>query len=92
MILRAINTLPRDRPPTAAERAAAETQLLTATTPGNVGRLVREAFEHCRGLGSTFIRREPLFSYRGCLTVNHDTMIEEINMDYPAALKDALGS
>jgi len=91
VILRAINTLPRRRAPTTAERAAAELQLLTATTPGSARGLVREAFEHCRGLGTSFVTREPLFSYRGCLTVNHDSMLEEINMDYRAVLKDAPG-
>jgi hypothetical protein len=91
VILGAINTLPRGRAPTTAERTAAETQLLSATAPGNARGLVREAFEHCRGLGTGFVSREPLFSYRGCLTVNHDAMLEEINMDYRAALKNAPG-
>ena len=89
VILGAINSLPRNRPPTPAERATAETQLLSAAMPENVSKMVKEAVDHCKSLGTTFIKREPLFSYRGCLTVNHDTMLEELYMDYRLILKSA---
>ena len=51
--------------------------------------LVKEADGHCHGFGTTFIDQDPLFSYRGCLAVNHDTMLEEVFMDYRALLKNA---
>ena len=86
-ILRAINTLPRDRPPTRVEHAVAERRLRSAALPEPASKLVRDAIGHCRSVGTTFIAQEPLFSYRGCLAVNHDTMLEEIFMDYRAILK-----
>jgi len=89
VILRAINLLPRDRPPTRAEQAMAEAHLLKARLPRVARGLVQEAVDHCQGLGTTFIEQEPLFSYRGCLAVNHDTLLEEVFMDYRALLKNA---
>jgi len=89
VILGAVNSLPRHRPPTSAERAAAEAKMLNATMSDNVSRLVDETVRHCQGLGTTFIEKEPMFSYRGCLGVNHDTLLEELNMDYRAILKGA---
>ncbi len=89
VILRAINALPRDRPPTRAEHAMAMDHLRLATVPESARTLVQRAARHCAGLGTTFIDDEPLFSYRGCLAVNHDSMLEEIFMDYRAVLKGA---
>jgi len=89
VILRAINSLPRERPPTLAEQAVTEANMLNATMPENVSILVHEAAGYCQGLGTTFIEQEPLFSYRGCLAVNHDTLLEELNMDYRVKLKGA---
>ena len=92
VILRAINLLPRDRAPTRAELAMAETRLRGARLPKGARNLVQEAADHCHGVGTTFIDDEPLFSYRGCLGVNHDAMLEEVFMDYRALLKSAPGS
>lgn len=89
VILRAINSLPRDRAPTRAELTMAETHLLDARLPKRARNLVQEAAGHCQDVGTTFIDEEPLFSYRGCLGVNHDAMLEEVFMDYRATLKSA---
>lgn len=89
LVRMAINNLPRERAPTAAERMAAERKVLTTPASATAVSHARDAFDNCRSIGDTFVKRryENWFGYRNCLAIHHDELIEEVNREYWEALK-----
>lgn len=89
LVRKAINALPRGRAPTQAERATAETEAMTAPAPAKSMTQAKAAFDTCRGIGDTFSNRwyHNWFSYRNCLGVEHDSLVEDVNKEYWEVLK-----
>ena len=89
LLRKAINALPRERAPSQAERSAAETLAMTTRAPKQSTAQAKTAFDTCRGIGDTFSNRwyHNWFSYRNCLSVEHDSLIEEVNNEYWDVLK-----
>ena len=89
LLRKAINALPRERAPSQAERDAAETLAMTTRALAKSATQAKTAFDTCRGIGDTFSNRwyHNWFSYRNCLSVEHDSLIEEVNKEYWEVLK-----
>jgi hypothetical protein len=85
----AMNALPRNRGTTEGERYAARqiAAALRATPRARV--LAGEAFEACRNVSDLAIvtRYDSRYSYRDCLGIMHDDLIDGVNKQYWDALK-----
>jgi len=85
----AINALPRDRPTTMPERRRAQRQALRARVSGKALRHARDAFTACRSVGDRAVNREynARYSYRACLGIMQDDLVDNVNREYWDALK-----
>ena len=85
----AINALPRNRPTTEGERQAArKIAQITRATP-KARSLAGEAFLACRNVSDLAVntRYDSRYSYRNCLGIMHDDLIDGVNKQYLDALK-----
>lgn len=89
MVRHAINALPRDRASSEAERVAARETAMRAPGSANAVAYAKDAFFACRSVTDhTVIKRyDSRYSYRACLGVMHDDLIDGVNKKYWDALK-----
>lgn len=89
MVRSAINALPRDRASNETEREAARTVAMQQTASADAVAYAKDAFFACRSVTDhTIIKRyDSRYSYRACLGVMHDEIIDGVNKKYWDALK-----
>jgi hypothetical protein len=85
----AMNVLPRDRASSKTERLAAREGAMRQPAPADAVAHVKDAFYACRSVTDhTIIKRyDSRYSYRACLGVMHDELIDGVNKKYWDALK-----
>jgi hypothetical protein len=85
----AMNALPRNRATTTRERRAARQIAAAAPATPRARTLAGEAFEACRNVSDLAIvtRYDSRYSYRDCLGIMHDDLIDGVNKQYWDALK-----
>jgi hypothetical protein len=89
MVRTAINTLPRDRASNEAERQAARDRAIRRPVSRTALAHAKDAFFACRSVTDHAIikRYDSRYSYRACLGVMHDGLIDGVNKKYWDALK-----
>lgn len=89
VVRRAINALPRDRATSEAERRAARDAALRRPVTNTALAHAKDAFFACRSVSDQNIitRYDSRYSYRACLGVMHDDLIDGVNKKYWDALK-----
>ncbi len=85
----AINALPRDRATKEAERVAARSTAMALPVSASARDHAKEAFFACRSVSDLLIikRYDSRYSYRDCLGIMHDELIDGVNKEYWEALK-----
>lgn len=85
----AMNALPRDRGTTERERRAARKLASAVPATTRARAMASEAFEACRNVSDLAISRryDARYSYRDCLGIMHDDLIDGVNKQYWDALK-----
>lgn len=89
MVRSAINALPRDRASNEAEREAARKAAMQRPASPNAIAYVQDAFVACRSVTdhAVITRYDSRYSYRACLGVMHDGLVDGVNKKYWDALK-----
>ena len=89
MVRSAINALPRDRATNESERQAARDTAMGKSGSNSAVAYAEDAFFACRSITDhTIIQRYDFrYSYRACLGVMHDELIDGVNKTYWDALK-----
>lgn len=89
MVRNAMNVLPRDRASNEAERQAARDSAMQRPASQNAVAYVKDAFFACRSVTDHAVikRYDSRYSYRACLGVMHDGLIDGVNKKYWDALK-----
>ena len=85
----AINALPRNRGTTERERSTARQVAASVRATPRARTLASEAFAACRNVSDLAIvkRYDSRYSYRDCLGIMHDDLIDGVNKQYWDALK-----
>lgn len=85
----AMNALARDRGTTERERRAARKLASAVPATTRARAMASEAFEACRNVSDLAISRryDARYSYRDCLGIMHDDLIDGVNKQYWDALK-----
>ena len=85
----AINALPRNRGTTERERSTARQIAASVRATPRARTLASEAFAACRNVSDLAIvkRYDSRYSYRDCLGIMHDDLIDGVNKQYWDALK-----
>lgn len=85
----AMNALPRDRATNEIERESARKMALRRTGSKEARSHAQNAFHACRSISDHAIikRYDSRYSYRACLGVMHDDLIDSVNKEYWQALK-----
>ncbi|NKB57761.1 MAG: hypothetical protein GKS00_15660 [Alphaproteobacteria bacterium] len=85
----AMNALPRDRATNEDERVSARDAALSKTVSKTALSHAKEAFYACRSVSDHAIikRYDSRYSYRACLGIMHDDLIDGVNKEYWNALK-----
>ncbi|MDD9903875.1 MAG: hypothetical protein OXT06_09935 [Rhodospirillaceae bacterium] len=89
MVRYAINALPRDRASSETEREAARNAAMQQPASADAVAYVKDAFFACRSVTDHAVikRYDSRYSYRACLGVMHDEIIDGVNKKYWDALK-----
>ena len=89
MVRYAINALPRDRASSETEREAARNAAMQKPASADAVAYVNDAFFACRSVTDHAVikRYDSRYSYRACLGVMHDEIIDGVNKNYWDALK-----